>query len=541
MRVSSNLMVNRYQKQLNTSYENQAKIMERSDGSNLHRPSDDAVNYAKYLRFQNTNTENIQYQSNVDNGRSWMRTADAAMVNMTDIYTTLKEKTIDAANDTNGDLDMVAIAKEFKAKLFEISSLMNTQQGNRYLFAGQSDLTQPFIISVGEKERGLPKTLDDPQAKYFSTSSNTALNVDNTGSLTQMLALDGSDGERYYLNTMNGYIYTEDFVMNGYKDQIAAGYSTVQSGDEVGTMSSFSTTTPPATKVSNFFEATGEFRSNPTFTVAVTSSTTGLTTTTSHTGYSSPINIPGLQTSTDVVQANIDVDILDNTGAVVRTVKAGADIVNAFQNTANADHIAIAQRDTLTATMTNGTNLTFKLATIKQPLVSYQGDAKYISMVKLNGSVDQTSDTVNATGQDLNGSDIFDDVNSGNQTMIQSNGKTCYVSSGTAMINNMFTVCVKMEGADARWMSTDAITIADMAHTTITTSQSSTAARQNVYDSVATMLDKQNEVITADINDVSATDVAELAVRLMEAQTIYNMSLSVGSRILPPSLADYLS
>ena len=121
-----------------------------------------------------------------------------------------------------------------------------------------------------------------------------------------------------------------------------------------------------------------------------------------------------------------------------------------------------------------------------------------------------------------------------------SNGTLCYVSSGTAMLNNMFTVCRKMEGADNRWMSTDGITIADMSHSTVTTAQSSTAARQNVYDSVDQMLDKQSEVITSDINDVSATDVAELAVKLMAAQTIYNMSLSVGSRILPPTLADYL-
>jgi flagellar hook-associated protein 3 FlgL len=54
------------------------------------------------------------------------------------------------------------------------------------------------------------------------------------------------------------------------------------------------------------------------------------------------------------------------------------------------------------------------------------------------------------------------------------------------------------------------------------------------------MLTKQSESITQDINDVSATDVAELAVKLMQAQTIYNMSLSMGSRILPPTLADYL-
>lgn len=457
MRVSSNNMVGRYVMQLNDSYENQSKLMEQSDGSNLHRPSDDSVRYSKYLRYSNSNSENLQYQNNVDSGRSWMKTADAAMINMTDIYTTLKEKTLDAATDTNGAQDMVAISKEFKAKLYEIVSLQNSQQGDRYLFAGQSDLTQPFVISVDMKKRGLAKTLDDPQAKFFTNPDSTALNVDSSGSLTQMLTMeDSATGDLYYLNTMNGNIYTEDFIMNGYKNKVAGGQTYVAVGDEVDTLAGWGSTV----KVSDYFENTGEIKA-------------------AGTSYSPSITVDG------------------------KTVN-------------------------------------LKLKVVEQPLVSYQGDAKYISMVKLNGKVEQTSDTVNATGQDLNGSDIFDDANSGNQETIMSNGKICYVSSGTAMLNNMFTVCVKMEGADPRWMSSDGVTIADMAHNTITTAQSSTAARQNVYDSVATMLDKQNEVITADINDVSGTDVAELAVRLMEAQTIYNMSLSVGSRILPPSLADYL-
>jgi flagellar hook-associated protein 3 FlgL len=54
------------------------------------------------------------------------------------------------------------------------------------------------------------------------------------------------------------------------------------------------------------------------------------------------------------------------------------------------------------------------------------------------------------------------------------------------------------------------------------------------------MLEKQNEAITEDISYVSDTDVAKLATQLMTMQTIYNLSLSMGSRILPPSLADYL-
>jgi flagellar hook-associated protein 3 FlgL len=114
MRVSSGLMMGRYVKQINKSYENQAKLMEQSDGSNLHRPSDDSVKYSKYLRYQNSNTENLQYQDNVKAGISWMRTADAAAVNMTEIYTTLKENHIHVVAVSDSPEDIKYMAKIIK-------------------------------------------------------------------------------------------------------------------------------------------------------------------------------------------------------------------------------------------------------------------------------------------------------------------------------------------------------------------------------------------------------------------------------------------
>jgi len=740
MRISSGLMMDRYLRQINNSYAEQAKLMEQSDGSNLHRPSDDSVKYSRYLRYQNSNTENLQYQDNVNAGISWMKTADSAMVNMTDIYTTLKEKTVDAANDTNGELDLVAISKEFKAKLYEIVSLGNTQQGDRYVFSGQSDLTQPFLVSVEEKDRGLAKTLDDPQSAFFLNPTDTKnLNADDTGSLTQMLTLQ-KDGQDYYLNTMNGKIYTKEFVQEGYKDKVAHGQTHVAEGDEVATIPFFST---DALKVAGYFENTGVIRTEAEVQVssedkprtikfgesiglgagetAVADTTVWIKNTSTGdvrvvapgntitidpdnevttvgvpleaTMYSSgkvvnivsnstvyPLSAASSYNKDETVSlglyqamADADVAIVDAAGNTVSTVKAGSlistgagqsikvlsdethivkdpatvtshssgETINISTDPNDVTFANVSVTVTYTATDASGNPYTYtqqyaagsaipttgtvtmdadgevtvihhntlesevyetgsklnlssgsgesavlpsadvmiknkngdarivkagnvielgadeteaiiigkpqgtlefdSFATIKQPIVSYQGDAKYISMVKLNGTVDQTADTVNATGQDLNGSDIFDDANSGNQTTIMSNGRLCYVSSGTAMINNMFTVCAKLEAGDNHWMTTDGITVADVSHETVTRAQSSTAARQNVYDSVAVMLDKQNEGITSDLNDVSATDVAELAVKLMAAQTIYNMSLSVGGRILPPSLADYLS
>ena len=109
------------------------------------------------------------------------------------------------------------------------------------------------------------------------------------------------------------------------------------------------------------------------------------------------------------------------------------------------------------------------------------------------------------------------------------------------MLNNMLAIEAKAESSDHSWMSTDGMTLADTAHSTVLTAETKMAARQQAYTATTSMLTTQNESITSDITDVSSTDVSKLAVQLMEAQTIYNMSLSVGSKILPPSLADYLS
>ena len=174
----------------------------------------------------------------------------------------------------------------------------------------------------------------------------------------------------------------------------------------------------------------------------------------------------------------------------------------------------------------DGNEYTFK--TIKQNIVTYKGDENLISMVKLNGATDPTSDTVNSTGGRMFGRDIFDNEASGNE------------ASGTAMLNNLFCICAKVEGCDTHWMSSDGVTVADVAHSTLVVEETRIGARQQLYEGVESMLEVQGDNITEDITNVSGADIAFLATQLMQMTTLYNMSLSLGGRILPQSLADYL-
>lgn len=453
IRVSSNQMVYNYKKQLNDANNRKDKLMEQGDGNKLHRPSDDSVAYTKYLRYDTSQQENEQYQENVNTGISWMKASDSALVSMTDIQTTFKEKTVAAANGDKTNEDMAAIGKEMEAEIQELVSLGNTQQGDRYIFAGQKDTTQPFSLSEKEVKRGLAKTLSEKASNYFSGTNG----AEDMGTVKQMLTLTGDDGNTYYLNTRDGYIYTKDFVEKGYQQKIAQDANA---------------TVVPADDHGNLVDAAGK---------------------------------------------------LDKWTGITKTSKSTS-VSEYFKSTGEIIDAAANEKYPL-----SGNGMKFKFATIDQKIATYQGDNKHISMTKKNGTTEPTSDTVNVTGPEIWGTDIFDDASSGN------------APSGTAMLNEMLTVQKQVVSADFSWLTDDGQTISDQAHATTVTTETKLGARQQLYNSVATMLDNQNVLIKQDVTDVSAVDVAELATKLMEEQTVYNMSLALGARILPQSLADYLS
>ena len=442
IRISSNYSVQRYQRDLNALDYTKTRLMEQGDGNKLHRPSDDSVGYSRYLRYNVSEGENNRYQDSVKAGVSWMNSTESSLSAMEDIQKTFKAKTIQAANDDKDEKggDWPAIAREMKAGVEQIVSLGNTQLGDRYIFGGQADLKQPFSISSPNdpKYRGVAKTLDDRQANFFNDVSNN----NSADFLHQMLSLDGTDGNTYYMNTLNGKIYTKEFVQEGYKDLIAKGYKTEAEAIAAGETTSVGNGGVGPNFIKNNFKNTGEVK-NPGWTASA-----------------------------------------------------------------------------------NGTTL--KFSTVRQQIVTYSGDFRYISMVKQNGSTEPTADTVNKTGADVFGRDLFDDKNSGNEP------------SGTAMLNNMLTIHAKTQACDSHWLSSDGVTLADVANQVTLQAHTETGARSRLYTDMKDVLTNHQENITRDITDVSGTDVAELAMKMMQQQTIMSMSLAMGSRILPLSLVDYL-
>ena len=487
MRVSSTMMIGQYMNAVNGNYAKQSELIEQnSTQQRLNRPSDDPTDYSKYLSYSNDNVENQQYIENANNGVSWMKASDNALTNIHDQFTTFIEQTNQAANGTNTTTDNQATASQLLALLQETVSQANTQIGDRYVFSGQADKTQPFTMSDEKIERGLTKTLNDSQSAFFSKTVN--INGDDTvveggtqvGGLNQMLSMKGSDGEDYYLDTSTGYIFSKDFVENGYKDKITAGQNSVTAADAVGRIT------------------------------LTTNSTLA--------------DLPA--TAADLAAGNLNAtSYADESEYSKLTTDVRSDFINTYFDKDNSGEITAAGTALKTTGLSaTGTSTTFSFNTVEQYVVNYNGDDNKISMVKLSGDTDQTRDSINVTGSDIFGdTDIFGS------------------SKGTATLNDMLTVVAEMDGGNQDWLSNDGITVANNASTTMLKAQTSLASRQSAYSNAVTTMNSQNTVIQDNINNVNGVNTAELATQLITAQTIYNISISMGKNILPQSIADYLS
>ena len=170
-----------------------------SSGMKINSAADDASGYAISERMRVQIRSLDQANSNAQNGGSMMKVAEGAVSSTVEILKTLKEKAVNAANDTNTDADRATIQKELAQSVDQINDNDNVTFNGQYLVDG----------SKNSKTAGPTKT----------TLTNTSLSADTkVGSAFVKLAARNGDN----LNIHKGDTLTISFVMDGktYTDSV---------------------------------------------------------------------------------------------------------------------------------------------------------------------------------------------------------------------------------------------------------------------------------------------------------------------------------
>lgn len=144
MRITNNMIVNSYLTSFNKALERQNAIQEQlSDGKAIHRPSDDPVRAVRSLKYNTNLAENEQFAQNIKDATSWMETTDSAMSQLSSIMIRARELVV-SADGTKSTDSLQALGNELDGLIDAAVTIGNTQIGDRYLFAGQMDKTQPL-------------------------------------------------------------------------------------------------------------------------------------------------------------------------------------------------------------------------------------------------------------------------------------------------------------------------------------------------------------------------------------------------------------
>jgi flagellin len=152
-----------------------------SSGMKINGAADDASGYAISERMRVQIRGLDQANSNTQNGNSMMKVAEGAVSSTVDILKTLKEKVINAANDTNTDEDRATIQKELDQSIDQINDNANVTFNGKYLVDG----------SHNQKVTATTTAMTN-SAMATSTAGGSAFNtlLDRNGNSLNITALD---------------------------------------------------------------------------------------------------------------------------------------------------------------------------------------------------------------------------------------------------------------------------------------------------------------------------------------------------------------
>ncbi|MDY6295807.1 MAG: flagellin, partial [Schwartzia succinivorans] len=195
---------------LNTLNRNQTALSKNlemvSSGMRINSARDDASGYAiserMRVQIRSLNQDNL----NTQNGNSMMKVAEGAVQSTVDILKTLKEKVIDAANDTNTDADRAFIQKELDQSIDQINDNANVTYNGKYLVDGS------------KRGKGIAT---------YNTLTNQSFST-NTGAGTALTELEDRNGNN--LGILSSDNVTVSYVQNGktYTTSYTAGTTSLQ-------------------------------------------------------------------------------------------------------------------------------------------------------------------------------------------------------------------------------------------------------------------------------------------------------------------------
>ncbi len=162
-----------------------------SSGMKINSAADDASGYAISERMRVQIRSLDQANQNAQNGGSMMKVAEGAVSSTVEILKTLKEKAVNAANDTNTDSDRATIQKELDQSIDQINDNANVTFNGKYLVDGSHNKETTATTTRMTNQSLSAGTDKTTKLTELAARNGDSLNIHSTDTVTISYVKDG--------------------------------------------------------------------------------------------------------------------------------------------------------------------------------------------------------------------------------------------------------------------------------------------------------------------------------------------------------------
>ena len=207
-----------------------------SSGMKINGAADDASGYAISERMRVQIRGLDQANQNTQNGNSMMKVAEGAVSSTVDILKTLKEKVINAANDTNTDADRATIQKELDQSIDQINDNANVTYNGKYLVDGSHNSAVKATTSSMTNESLYSETTGDTAFSAMKDRNGNSLNINSLDTVTISFVREGKTYSTSMQATasLNNLLEKANAIKDAKGKEVNAFKKTVETGSYIG-------------------------------------------------------------------------------------------------------------------------------------------------------------------------------------------------------------------------------------------------------------------------------------------------------------------
>ncbi len=190
-----------------------------SSGMKINGAADDASGYAISERMRVQIRSLDQANQNTQNGSSMMKVAEGAVSSTVDILKTLKEKAVNAANDTNTDSDRQTIQKELDQSIDQINDNANITFNGKYLVDGSKNTKGNATYTALSNQSLGTDTTADTALTALTSRSGDSLEIHDTDKVTVSYVQGGNTySTTFSVKDENGNVATLKDIFKNAED-----------------------------------------------------------------------------------------------------------------------------------------------------------------------------------------------------------------------------------------------------------------------------------------------------------------------------------